>query len=481
MRRKRIIYHNDARHYYLFVFEPPISLEDAWTPVDEVAGTAVDTFAYGIQRGDGLFYPSGVATQFGSGMEPFELAAYWRTWHNMKSLEERGLDPLQLLIDRAHDKGMDFFATVRLGSYGGMDPAHAVAEGGRGLGAPEVREGQRVIIEELVNRYPLEGVELDLAVPGGSSLIRPQEAESLVPELTGFVEEISGMARAARDGVQVGVRVLPTEELNLGQGLDVRAWLQNGSLDFVVPMRYGYMILDPDMPADWLLDAAHASGVSFFGCLQPYVDDKNTGAPVRQFPSSEQMRAAVANHWSKGADGLYTWFMDWPLGDAQRSMLSEMGDPDLGARKNRQYVLARTPEEDHLHYRSPLPVRIPADDVGARHPVPFFIADDIEGAGDQISEVLLEIVVTDLVSADRLAILLNGESLKNEACRRGFGDAINRYSAQSLTFDLRRVRPRKGDNLLEISLEGRAGGLAGTLVVREVKITVNYHPFPARL
>ena len=247
MPRRRIIYHNDARHYYLFVFEPPISLEDAWTPVDEVAGTAVDTFAYGIQRGDGLFYPSGVAMQFGSDMEPFELAAYWRTWRNMKSLEERGLDPLQLLIDRAHDKGLDFFATVRLSSYGGMDPAHAVTEGGRGLGAPEVREGQLAIIEELVNRYPLEGIELDLAVPGGSSLIRPEEAESLVPELTGFVEEISGMARAARAGIQVGVRVLPTEELNLGQGLDVRTWLRNGCLDFVVPMRYGYMILDPNM------------------------------------------------------------------------------------------------------------------------------------------------------------------------------------------------------------------------------------------
>ena len=481
MRQKRIIYHNDARHYYLFVFEPPISLEDAWTPVDEVAGTAVDTIAYGIQRGDGLFYPSNVALQFGSDMMPFEQAAYWRTWHNMKSLEERGLDPLQLLIDRAHDKGMDFFATVRLGSYGGMDPAHAVAQGGRGLGAPEVREGQCAIVEELVNRYPLEGVELDLAIPGGGSLIQPEEAESLIPELTEYVAQISRMVRAGRDGIQVGVRVLPTEELNLGQGLDVRAWLQNGSLDFVIPMRYGYMVLDPNMPADWLLEAAHDADVAFYGCLQPYVDDQITGAAVRQFPCSEQMRAAVANQWSKGVDGLYTWFMDWPLGDAQRSMLSEMGDPDLGARKDKQYVLVRTPEDDHLHYRSPLPIRITADDVGTRHPVPFYIADDIEGADGQIREVLLEIVVTDLVSADRIEILLNGESLQNEACRRGFGDPINRYGAQALTFDLRGVRPRKGDNLLKITLDGRASGLASPLVVREVKITVNYHPFPARL
>ena len=37
MRRKRTIYFNDARHYYLFVFEPPMALEDAWVAVDEAA------------------------------------------------------------------------------------------------------------------------------------------------------------------------------------------------------------------------------------------------------------------------------------------------------------------------------------------------------------------------------------------------------------------------------------------------------------
>ena len=41
MRRRRTIYFNDARHYYLFVFEPPIRMEEAWVPIDEIAGTAV--------------------------------------------------------------------------------------------------------------------------------------------------------------------------------------------------------------------------------------------------------------------------------------------------------------------------------------------------------------------------------------------------------------------------------------------------------
>ena len=58
MRKRRTIYFEDGRHYYLYIFEPPISLEDARMPIDQVAGTAVDTFIYGVSC-RGLFYPSG--------------------------------------------------------------------------------------------------------------------------------------------------------------------------------------------------------------------------------------------------------------------------------------------------------------------------------------------------------------------------------------------------------------------------------------
>ena len=174
MRRQRTIYFNDARHYYLFVFEPPMTMEDAWRPVDEVAGTGVDTFVYGVSRVDGLYYPSKASTQFkhgehGPDSPGFKQNAYWRTWHNMKSLEERGLDPLRVLIDRAHEKGMDFFASLRLSSYPTIDPAHEVKSGGRGWVHSEVRDFQREVLRELAVDYPTEGVELDFAAaPGGS-------------------------------------------------------------------------------------------------------------------------------------------------------------------------------------------------------------------------------------------------------------------------------------------------------------------------
>ena len=124
MRKKRTIYFNDARHYYLFVFEPPMRMEDAWVPVDEVAGTAVNTFSYGVSRADGLFYPSKIGIRFTEDLETRERSHDWRSWYNMQSLIDQGLDPLTVLIDRAHEKEMEFIASLRMGAYGGIDPDH---------------------------------------------------------------------------------------------------------------------------------------------------------------------------------------------------------------------------------------------------------------------------------------------------------------------------------------------------------------------
>ena len=95
MRRRRTIYHNDARHSYLWYFEPPMRLEDAWIPIDEVAGTAVDTFSYCVERGDGAYYPTKVGKLFS--VEDRSKHHYeWRAAACMLSLMERGLDPPRL-------------------------------------------------------------------------------------------------------------------------------------------------------------------------------------------------------------------------------------------------------------------------------------------------------------------------------------------------------------------------------------------------
>ena len=489
MRRRRTIYHNDARHYYLWVFDAPLHLQDAWRPVDEVAGTAVDTFSYCVERGDGIFYPSKVGLRFGSDMQPFTSTITWHAWESMQSLIDRGLDPLQVLIDRAHDKGMEFFANLRMASYGGMDPAYKLSEGGRGFAHPEVREHQFAVLVELAMDYQVEGVELDYPAAFGESpfFFRPEEVEEGTGMMTEWVARVADMVRSRPESPgQIGARVYPTEAMNLAQGLDVRTWLREGLVDFVVPMLYTYNNLDPDMPIDWLIQAAHEADVSVYGMLQHSVRDESTWTgdrtiTVRTYPSPEIVRAAAASYWDRGVDGLYTWFMRWPLGVEQRSILTEIGDPDLIVEGNKRYVLRRRSDEaTALGYGADLPIELRSSEPGQRHEIPFNMADEIRGEAHRIRQVQLRINLSNVVTQDQFTIRLNDQSLEGETCLRDFGRRDS-PRGQWLEFHLEKVRPEKGRNVLEISLDQRPAGLEGSVVVEEVEVYVEYGSHPSTL
>ena len=82
--------------------------------------------------------------------------------------------------------------------------------------------------------------------------------------------------------------------------------------------------------------------------------------------------------------------------------------------------------------------------------------------------------VSNLVSADRLEIRLNGAGLDVGSCRRSPIRSRDPYAGQLLEFDLENVRPRKGRNALEISLQERPPGFEGGIVVEDVEILVEY-------
>ncbi|NKB69895.1 MAG: hypothetical protein GKR89_22715 [Candidatus Latescibacteria bacterium] len=481
MRRQRTIYFNDARHYYLFVFEPPMRMEDAWRPIDEVAGTGVDTFIYGVSRVDGLFYPSAKGLRFGADLDSFGQAAYWRVWENMQSLIDRGLDPLQVLVDRAHDKGVDFFASLRMGDFPGLDAKHTVPGGGRGYAEEETREHQFGVLEELATRYPVEGVELDFAAaPGGTAYwFKAEEAEAGIPLMTEYVRRISQMVRQ-RPGTpgQVGARVYPTEALNRRAGLDVGVWLDEGLVDYVVPLVYAYFVLDANMPIDWLVEKAHANDTSVYAMLQPYYTEENRRFHNVTNASPAMMRAAAANYRAMGVDGLYTWFMEWPLGSTQRNTLSELADGELLGEGDKHYFLCRQPAaESAAGYVAHLPVTIGRADLGKPFAIPFAMADDPDNP--QVQQMVLRIGVTDLVGADRFEVALNGQSLAGESCRRTSLRQVDPYGGQWLEFYLQKTRPVQGDNVLEVTLRERPAKLLSDVVIEDVELVVQYGTFPA--
>ena len=341
MRRRRTIYFNDARHFYLFVFEPPMRMEDMWRPVDEVAGTGVDTLVYGVARADGLFYPSKAGKSFRSDMDEIDNAIYWKVRHNILSLAGAVAWtscrrwPTALTRGAWSSSRASGWAPTRAWGVRQADPA----EGGRGLADAGARENQLRVFEEMVTQYDLEGLELDFgASPGGMPpVLLDEDVAEYGPVLTEHVRRIAEMTRDA--GKQVGMRVPCIEEVCVAQGFDVRAWLKEGLVDYVSPMMYANLRLDSQMPMEWAIEAAHEVDVPVYGMLQPFVEVGYPGHGYDEHYTPEMMRAAVSNYLAKGADGVYAWFLDWPLGATERNMLTEMAHPDLMVEADKQYRL----------------------------------------------------------------------------------------------------------------------------------------------
>ena len=482
MPRRRTIYYDDARHFFLWNFEPPMDMRDVHVPVDQVAGTAVDTFIYGVARDDGLFYGTKASTMFGSDQESFASHYAWRAHYCLQSLADRGLDILSLLIDRSHEKGMEFIASLRLGSYATMSKEWSTREGGGGWVHEEMRTHLMGIICELAHDYPTDGVELDFAAaPGGSPhCLRSEdllEHGHLIPE---WLEQAADTLRE-RPGVPgvVGARVYPTEKINLAAGYDVRTWLRDGLVDYVAPLVYAHNLLDADMPIEWLVEAAHAADASVYPILMPYYNNEQRHYHVREFATPAMMRAAVANYFAKGCDGMYAWFMRWPLGDAERRTLSEIGDPDLVSEGEKHYVVNRRSRYSELvAFERPLPLEIAKADPDRRYQVPLYLADDPESP--RVSRIVLRVRAHGLVCADKLELWINGRSLGGETCYRERAETFFPYD-QWMEIHLQMVRPVRGANMLELALTRRAAGLVGVVEIEDVEMIISHGPYPSGL
>jgi hypothetical protein len=162
----------------------------------------------------------------------------------------------------------------------------------------------------------------------------------------------------------VGARVYPTVELNGQAGLDIQSWLNAGYLDFVIPMSYTCFVVDAQMPIDWIIEAAHEADTSVYGMLQPYFGDGRRYNTKVEHATPEMMRAAAANFWQVGVDGLYTWFLDWPLGNNERRILTDISDSEQSKEGNKHYFLRqRADAEDAFERPKDFDGAISIDDV----------------------------------------------------------------------------------------------------------------------
>jgi hypothetical protein len=513
MSKRRLIFYNDSRHSHMYCYEPPMRLQDAQAPVDEIAGTGVDTLSYGFGLGPTMFHDTRVGEIMGSHLESFSqdqpnnlwALSSWRAYENVKSLIDRGLDPLNVIIDRAHEKGMEFIGSLRISHP--SDPKDLVTAHNwqfkidhpewclQGKGKhnfnwvhPEVRAERFALAEEAVTQYDLDGLEIDWVF--APYYFEEDEAAQSKHILTEFLRDVRTVVQkaAAERGrpISLGARVLPTLGGNLAAGLDVATWIGEGLLDFVVPNFYGDNQIDADFPFEWLVELAGPSGCEVYPALQNGVraldigDSRQDPVGVGDHPATvDQYRAAAAAYWRKGADAIYLPWFKWPQDAEQRQVLSEIHDPDLLKKKPKHYVVRRHYQKavataqgyaaETRGYAGQLKATLEAGMEAPGYTVQVYVADELDEA-----RTWLKVRLIGSTALDSMTVSLNEAALPWETCTRTDHDG---YYGTWLEFPLARGALRQGRNEVGVALHSRPPKLALPVLLESVDVIV-VHPAP---
>lgn len=464
-----MLYYDDARHAYLYTVEPPPHGLDVVHPVDVVANSMVDTFVFGLGIGRTMSYGTRVGQIWFDGAQ--QHVANWRARQTVLSLLERGQDPLALLLDRAHRHGMEFYASLRLAANNLPGPERV------DFAAAEARQERFALIDEALTHYGVDGVELDCAYePSSDPVFRPdhvEEGRGLLTEFVGQVRRrVDETARRRGRPIALGVRVLPTLPGNAKAGLDVPDWLEQGLVDFLVPIFYVDESMDQDLPFEGLARLAHAHDACVYPAVRPFYRKD----PDRQSASPAMYRAAAVNYLHKGADALYLMQLNWPyctVEDEMRVLLGYLGDVDLMHRRSRHYFITpRLEAAAAWDYTSPLPMALTAVGDGAGQRFTLYVGDDLETARQQglLRSVALRLHIDNASIHDRIDVSLNGQRLP--ADRRTW-DPVG-YSYAWIGYPLWETLPQPGANAIEVAVRCRPAQLGGTMALAEAELMVDF-------
>jgi hypothetical protein len=506
MNDPRLLFYNDARHYHMYNYEPPMTLEQARAPIDEIAGTGVDTFVYGFGPGPTVFHLTKVGEIFGSRLPRFRdlpgirrgTVAAWRAYENIMSLNRQGLDVLEILINRAHERGLRFFASVRQCHGGEPDDVDnyfnsqfsidhpewlLTGRGKPGLNwiHPEVRAERLAILEEALNDYDVDGLEIDWVTPVCFEDDHLEEGREILTQYMGDVRCMVERASKTKDRkIQLGARVLPVLSGNQAVGIDVVTWIQNGILDFVVPNYYIDHQLDTDFPFEWLVDLCRSNDCRVYPVLQSRVGRPKEAdvEPIGQRQANiAHYRAGAAAYFHKGADGIYLPWFNWPIGPDEREILGEINDPERLKGKPMHYVVRGQNANAAQHgYVSQLPASLETGGEAPGKIIRIYVAEDPKN-----KRVIIRVRLMYTVAADVLTITMNGRTLPMATCRRtahgyspteGPNVAVVGIPYAWLEFDVPEGLIQEGPNEVGVALETRPSNLAGVVDVSAVELTV---------
>ena len=326
----------------------PITTTDLKQIVHELTGprSQVDTLLVCINA-QVMYYPTKVGTLRGIDCTAEERSKWpageQRRFKNLKALFDAGIDPYSVVLAEAKARGLEALLTFRMNDAHGNDflrtafwrqhPEYRLGTGALDFGHAAVREYVFRLIEESVQRYDCDGIELDFQrFPTFFKTGTTEERVAKISELVARVRamlDLEGTKRgrrlilAARIPSDYG-RTAPSYEKARSIGCDPVEWASKGWIDFLTVSEFLFVRYDlPIQPWKRLIP-----NVPVYGGIECA-----EGGKRNQCLTAAGYRKAARHLWTDGADGIYLFnffttreWADDPF-EPPFEVLEDIGDP----------------------------------------------------------------------------------------------------------------------------------------------------------
>ena len=500
MPKPRIMFYHDGRHPHIYRYEPPMQKKEYQACIDELVGTPIEAIMFCLGEGRTVLHDTKVGELLGHNVDKWDHLVFHRAHQNAKGLIEAGHDPLRIVCERAHEKGLLLYptllvqnfgpeiATVRcsnfrwenrhleIGARGDLNPDMPWIDG-LDFKHQEVQDERFALIEETLNEYPVNGFELQLN--NYPRYFHPDEVEAGIGIMTDWIGRVHEAVKRSGANRELVIRVPASLEDALSIGLDLETWVKRGIVDALVgePFSAPHRI-DPNTDFRPLAAIVKGSACRCLAAIHSHVDsDRLAEAPI------SMVRATACNYWEQGIDGLYLaqWFPHWPYQADFYERLREIPHPDIMEAKDKYYYIPTENARPHEPWVSTqLPIKM---EINQPVTTKFTINDDLP-RWDKIGwvhEVLLRAGIAGTTELDRIRFSLNGKALPDSILRK-----INQMSRMSgprnrsgptywFVFRLDRAHfPQRGENTLEVTLLERDPDVLGDVSLRDVELELKY-------
>ncbi|MBN1347683.1 MAG: exo-alpha-sialidase [Phycisphaerae bacterium] len=356
-KRLGTIFNNDSNNiiWHMGVHKKPMTPQVYQEYVYRILDLKPGVVAQCVGFPEGTLYP----TQVGTSVDKYWAEVCHKTWPKedqfqyaaqievLKRLFEAGTDPLALTIEACRRRGVPVVASYRmnaedlygntwmLSDFGRAHPEYRIP--GRGCldpAIPAVYAHRMKIFREVAERYDIDGIELDFRrwyFMVSDPLKNHTVLTRMVADTRKMLDEVA--KRKGKKRLMLGARVSPMLEGKFDKaefpgayygepenlscrnlGLDVKAWIQQGLVDYICPSLFSPMGV-PRVKE--FVGLARGTDVGVYPTISYVPGWAHDSAPNRPVDGNEARRRhrddickEALKCYEEGADGigLFNWF-----------------------------------------------------------------------------------------------------------------------------------------------------------------------------